>query len=354
MLRPALRVAGRTALLALGCNALLELIRVVGVEEQPWRYKEPWFALLFLLGTVVVWLLVGLVHAVLGRLWLTGTVMVTLTVVVGLADHEKVQFRHEPLFPSDWSFVQDMGLLLQIAGTRFLVLVAVGAVVAAVAAFFAVRALRRRARRRTRAGGRDAWSPGHRGARLNACGKCVRRTYGGLAAVDEVSQQRNYLRRLLGASVEPGVPPVSCTGCNDGQSWSGAAPRRPSGLPRPGPGWRRRRDGLVGQRPEALRGSAWRTDPRTRKLALRHLGAALAPSSAAVDGRAWIRGAARAVDGPRRARRPGWRYRSVIWSTGQRSRRRMRRSSRTGHRTPRVHVVGARDVGREVYQSFGT
>lgn len=209
VLRPALRVLWRTALLALVCSTLLELIRVVGVEGQPWRYKTPSFALLFLLGTVAVWLLVALVHAVLGRLWLTASVMVTLTVVVGFADFEKVRFRQEPLFPSDWSFVQDLGLLIRIAGMEVVVLVVVGVLVGAVAAFLVLRAVRGRAHRRTPpepmpvrprlalrvlTGVLSVLVLGYITG-FNGSGNVARRTYESFGAQwMPYSQQRNYLR----------------------------------------------------------------------------------------------------------------------------------------------------------------
>ena len=39
--RPGLR---RTALLALGCNAVLELVQILGVDGYPWRFKTPTYA----------------------------------------------------------------------------------------------------------------------------------------------------------------------------------------------------------------------------------------------------------------------------------------------------------------------
>ena len=45
-----------TALLAVSCNLVLELSRLFGVEGYPWRFKTPAFLLVFLLGSLVVWL----------------------------------------------------------------------------------------------------------------------------------------------------------------------------------------------------------------------------------------------------------------------------------------------------------
>ena len=61
--RPGLR---RTALLALGCNAVLELVQILGVDGYPWRFKTPTYAAMFVLDTLVVWAVVAVLHAVVG------------------------------------------------------------------------------------------------------------------------------------------------------------------------------------------------------------------------------------------------------------------------------------------------
>ncbi len=120
----------RTALLAVGCNAVLEVAQLTGFDGHPWSYKTPAYALLFLLGALVLWALVGLVHAVVGRFWLTGTVMVTVTLVVAVAQHEKMQLRREPVYPEDWVFAGDPRFLAGMVRPRTLVLAAAVLVVA--------------------------------------------------------------------------------------------------------------------------------------------------------------------------------------------------------------------------------
>jgi phosphoglycerol transferase MdoB-like AlkP superfamily enzyme len=144
MTGPLLPGLARTALLAVLCNLALELIQLAGVHGYPWRFKTPAFLLMFLLGSVVLWLLVGLVHALLGRLWLTSAVMATATAVVGLADLEKVRLLHEPVYPSDWAFVGDISFLTGIVGIRVVVLLVVGLLVVALSALAGARVLRRR------------------------------------------------------------------------------------------------------------------------------------------------------------------------------------------------------------------
>jgi hypothetical protein len=144
VLSPYLPILAETAALALVCNLALELSQLTGAQRWPWNQKTPTYALLFLLGTVVVWLLVGLVHAVVGRFSATVAIAVTGTALVAVADYEKVRLRREPIYPSDWEFVRDAGFLTDMIGRRLMILLVLGVLVAAVAAFAAVRMLRSR------------------------------------------------------------------------------------------------------------------------------------------------------------------------------------------------------------------
>lgn len=131
--------------LALCCNAALEAIRLLGADGAPWRFKTPLFPVLFLLGTAVVWLLVGLVHVVTGSLSRTRAVLVTLTAVVAVVDHEKVRIRDEPLYPGDLVFVTQLHLLARMVGPSRLLVLAGG--LAALGVMVAMLVRRRRGRR---------------------------------------------------------------------------------------------------------------------------------------------------------------------------------------------------------------
>ena len=128
-----------TLLLAVLCNLALELVQLTGTDGYPWRFKSPAFPGMFVLGSLVVWLLVGLVHAVVGRLWVTTALMATATAVVAVADHEKVRLLREPVYPSDWEFVGNLSFLSDIVGPRVVVLLVVAVLVMALAAVPAAR-----------------------------------------------------------------------------------------------------------------------------------------------------------------------------------------------------------------------
>jgi len=170
-LRALLPTLRSTALLALVCNLLLEITSLSGAGSQLWRYKTPAFVLLFLLGTAVVWLLVVLVHAVVGRFWLTATMAASATAVVALADFEKLRLLHEPLYPADWAFVGDLGFLTAMVGTRVLLLL----VLAVLATVAVALGLRRTTRKRRLTGETAKHRPPRppRMARLLVCGLCL-------------------------------------------------------------------------------------------------------------------------------------------------------------------------------------
>lgn len=224
-LAPTLR---QTFLLALGCNAVLELSRLVAVEGAWWRFKTPWFPALFLVGTLVVWALVGLVHAVTGRMWLTRTVLVAVTAVVAVADHQKVLVREEPLYPSDVAFLTQLRLLAEMVGLTWL-LVATGVLTAvATATVLLVRSRRGRRTpsvsprtgRATRSAGLGVrvvagalcLLPLVHAAHFNQPGNLVRAAFDVVGAEWRPwSQQRNYLGNgfVAGVLYNTDVPPMA-------------------------------------------------------------------------------------------------------------------------------------------------
>jgi hypothetical protein len=201
------RIAATAALAGL-CNLALELSRLVGVEGYPWQYKGPSFVALFLLGSLVLWLVVELVWALVGRLWVTAVLVTAATVFVAITDREKVRVRREPLYPTDWEFTGDIGFLTSMIGVRGIIYPALGTLVAAVVAVSVASAVRRRrADRSGSSGGLDRAQLGRRVlvgcscvlalgyvGGFNSPGNGARAAYDALGATwTPWSQQRNYL-----------------------------------------------------------------------------------------------------------------------------------------------------------------
>jgi len=113
---------------------------------------------LFFLSSTVFWLVVVLVVAVLGRLWLSVGVVVVLTGLIGFADQRKQELVMEPLYPSDLTLGADLSFLSQMVGAGVLVAAALGALLVLACAVLVGRFLGRhfpRPRLRTRP--RLAW-----------------------------------------------------------------------------------------------------------------------------------------------------------------------------------------------------
>jgi phosphoglycerol transferase MdoB-like AlkP superfamily enzyme len=191
----------RTALLALACNLALETAQLLTVDGYPWRFKTAAYPLMFLLGTLVVWAVVGLVHAAVGRFAVTAAAMVCLTAALALADHEKVRLLREPVYPADWRFLRQWRFLLDIVGVRLVLAVAAGLALVVVAARWWVR----RRGRVTRTVRRTSWQVRLGTAlacslvlayvgQFNSPGNVARTAYDALGATWRPwSQNRNYL-----------------------------------------------------------------------------------------------------------------------------------------------------------------
>ncbi len=225
---PRLKGVGATALLAVLCNLGLELTQLAGVQGHLWEHKTPFYPVLFLLNSMVLWLVIGLIHAVVGRISVTAGIAALATAVIAVADHEKVRFRREPLYPSDWEFLSNAGFLADVVGARVVFLLALGILFMAVLAFAGVRAVLRR----WPEGARQEQDPPSRrklvlvrlatgvvclllvgyASDFNNPGNAVRGAYDALGASWKPwSQQRNYLGNgfVGGFLYNLDVPPMS-------------------------------------------------------------------------------------------------------------------------------------------------
>jgi sulfatase-like protein len=190
------------------CNLVLELTPLTVMYHQVWRERPAAYFALFLLGSLVLWLVVGLVHAVTGRLSLTVAVSAVVTVALAYADYNKLRVRREPIYPADMRFTGDIGFLIDMVGVPTVIVLTSSFVVVAVLGFLGARALSRRLP------ARRARERGTRGRRLavraltaalclvalaylshfNAPGNAGRAAYDALGARwRPYSQERNYL-----------------------------------------------------------------------------------------------------------------------------------------------------------------
>lgn len=103
--------AALSALLAGFCNLTLQLIQSGGNTS----YLVDFFLLqrfgVFVLGSLVIWIILAFAFAVTGRLWLSTGLVFSASIVIGSASYQKGRLRREPIFPSDWAFADDVDFL---------------------------------------------------------------------------------------------------------------------------------------------------------------------------------------------------------------------------------------------------
>jgi phosphoglycerol transferase MdoB-like AlkP superfamily enzyme len=133
-----------TAASALVANLVLELTPLLVVHAQAWQYRSAAYPAMFVLGFLVLWLLVGLIHALTGRLPMTVAVTACLTLALAYADYNKLAVRREPIYPDDMRFTGQIGFLMDMVGPWTVVVLTGSLVVVAALGFVAVRALSRR------------------------------------------------------------------------------------------------------------------------------------------------------------------------------------------------------------------
>jgi phosphoglycerol transferase MdoB-like AlkP superfamily enzyme len=127
-------------LLAMVCNQLLN-----------WRTEAPLRRLMeyhstqrvFLLSSLVLVALLLALTALTNRFLASCGVLVALTLVIGQANHAKLDLRREPVYPSDVAFLGEPGFLADMVSPRYVVLGLLGAVAIVVAAALLGRFLRR-------------------------------------------------------------------------------------------------------------------------------------------------------------------------------------------------------------------
>ncbi|PFG38270.1 sulfatase-like protein [Georgenia soli] len=151
-LRRALDAAGRAvpvAALSLAVAVVVTMIvELTHVQTEPWleplERVDTWGADRLALEVLVVWAVVVLIHAVVGRLWLAALISVAVGGVIAFADYQKMLMRGEPLYPTDIEYLKDAGLLLHSIGVDPAYVLAGLLVLAAVVVTLVVRTHRRR------------------------------------------------------------------------------------------------------------------------------------------------------------------------------------------------------------------
>jgi phosphoglycerol transferase MdoB-like AlkP superfamily enzyme len=149
-----------TFLWAAACNAFLNVLQGFTVLNGLWWlvHENPGS---FVVSTALIWVVLGALVAVVGRVVPASALLLVALVPLGLANHEKLMLRAEPVYPADLTYATHPGFLADMAGFRVLDVVGLVVVVSVLGTL--VWLSTRLARRRVvvahwRRGGR-AWRP---------------------------------------------------------------------------------------------------------------------------------------------------------------------------------------------------
>ncbi len=130
-----------TALAALVLTALWAWLATIVLDSS--NFPSPLTALrqrtfeppALLQSVAVVWVVVLLIVALTGRLWVSLGVVTALTAFIGAVNATKLELRNDPVYPSDVTFLRQPSFLFEMVPTSKIVLGAIGlAVVVAIAA----------------------------------------------------------------------------------------------------------------------------------------------------------------------------------------------------------------------------
>ena len=113
-----------------------------GLDVATWKGSpKVWSAPLhtdgLYLDILVVWLVVVLVLALVGRLWMTLGITGLMVVLLGVTNATKLELRNDPVYPGDTAFLDQPGFLVDMVGGSKLVMAVIGIVVVLVGAFLA-------------------------------------------------------------------------------------------------------------------------------------------------------------------------------------------------------------------------
>lgn len=102
--------------LAAGCNFLLQLFQ----NQYNWsiavNFTFVWHTQLFLLGTLVIFILSLWLTALIGNRIFSFSIVAILTILTGFITQQKMLLRGEPFYPSDMTMISELPFLLRMIG----------------------------------------------------------------------------------------------------------------------------------------------------------------------------------------------------------------------------------------------
>ena len=113
------------SLLAAVVASVLLQASTLGLFSIRWLGDQLVSGVGFYVDTLVIWLFLGLLWAVLGRLWWAIGALAATVLTAGAATLVKIQYREEPVYPSDVEFLREPGFLTSLVSPVLLLVAAV-------------------------------------------------------------------------------------------------------------------------------------------------------------------------------------------------------------------------------------
>ncbi len=143
---------------ALFCNGVIDFAQTGGSFQRIFTYELGVMRTIFMLSALVVLGVLGVLVAITNRFVLSCGVLLALSTVIGIADRQKLRLRREPLYPSDFDFLSQIGFLREMVSPVVLFGGLGLAVTLVLGAYLLGRRLGRRFPHPRRADGRPWWT----------------------------------------------------------------------------------------------------------------------------------------------------------------------------------------------------
>ncbi|MCA9766094.1 MAG: sulfatase-like hydrolase/transferase [Carnobacterium sp.] len=137
-------------LVAVIANFLLQVFQNQFNVELAWLFMVEWHTELFLLGTGVLLVIYIWFNALIGNRLIAGSVLIALSMILGIITQQKMLFREEPMYPSDLSMITSLPSILKMMNGYLLVSLFSSVFVFSLGVFWFVKRNRKEKKRKTR------------------------------------------------------------------------------------------------------------------------------------------------------------------------------------------------------------
>ncbi|WP_414839634.1 LTA synthase family protein [Carnobacterium sp. TMP28] len=137
-------------LVAVIANFLLQVFQNQFNVELAWLFMVEWHTGLFLLGTGVLLVIYIWFNALIGNRLIAGSLLIVLSMILGVITQQKMLFREEPMYPSDLSMITSLPSILKMMNGYLLVSLFSSVFVLSLGVFWFIKKNRKEKKRKVR------------------------------------------------------------------------------------------------------------------------------------------------------------------------------------------------------------